>query len=92
MERIWQEYGDDNVLVIGIDYLDTQSKALDFIQRFDLSYPIGPDIGTDISATFNISGVPETFILDKEGVIAEHITGPADYVQLSQIIDELLQK
>ena len=92
MERIWQEYGDDNVLVIGIDYLDTQSKALDFIQRFDLSYPIGPDIGTDISATFNISGVPETFILDKKGVIAEHITGPADYVQLSQIIEELLQK
>jgi cytochrome c biogenesis protein CcmG/thiol:disulfide interchange protein DsbE len=92
MERIWQEYGDANVLVIGIDYLDTESKALDFIQRFDLSYPIGPDIGTDISETFNISGVPETFLLDKKGYIAEQITGPADYDQLCQIIEELLKK
>jgi cytochrome c biogenesis protein CcmG/thiol:disulfide interchange protein DsbE len=92
MERIWREYRDDNVLVIGIDYLDTESKALDFIWRFVLTYPIGSDTGTDISKAFNISGVPETFVLDKGGMIAEHIIGPVDYDQLHQIIEELLQK
>jgi cytochrome c biogenesis protein CcmG/thiol:disulfide interchange protein DsbE len=56
--------------VIGIAIQDTEEKALAFARRFGKTYFLGMDTPAgDISLSYGIYGVPETFFLDGNGVI-----------------------
>jgi cytochrome c biogenesis protein CcmG/thiol:disulfide interchange protein DsbE len=63
-----------------------------YLDRFDITYPNGPDLGSRISAIFNRNlGVPETYFIDRNGVLRSIKIGP--FTSLQQIhasIDPLL--
>jgi len=92
LQKAWEYYqprGD--VLFLGIAWTDTESASLDYIKRFGITYPNGPDLGTAISQAYRTTGVPETYIIDKNGVLAAIKLSP--YTSLAEIksaIDPLL--
>lgn len=90
LEQVWREYKDRGVMFLGVDYVDTEPEALAFIERFNVTYPNGPDLGTRISQAYRIRGVPETYIVGKDGELAETIIGPTKKTQLTPIIERLL--
>jgi hypothetical protein len=51
-----------------------------------------PDLGTRISDLYNIQGVPETFVIDKDGNVAQFFYAPITGEQLSAVVDPLLQQ
>jgi cytochrome c biogenesis protein CcmG/thiol:disulfide interchange protein DsbE len=67
LERAWEKYGGRGLVVLGVDYVDTEPEAKGFIAEFKQTYPNGPDVGTRISQAYHISGVPETYFVDKDG-------------------------
>ncbi len=94
LQAAWEYYQPTGeVVFLGVDYVDTEPEALAYLEKFKITYPNGPDLGTRISQAFRIRGVPETYIIDQNGVLADVMIGP--YSSLSQIrrsIDPLLQK
>ncbi len=92
LEAAWKYYqprGD--VMFLGIAWTDTESASLKYIDRFGITYPNGPDLGTSISQAYRTTGVPETYIIDKNGLLAAIKLSP--YTSLSEIqasIDPLL--
>jgi cytochrome c biogenesis protein CcmG/thiol:disulfide interchange protein DsbE len=70
LEAVWREYKDRGLLVLGVDYTDTEPAALAYLERFDISYPNGPDLGGRISRRYGLTGVPETVLIDAEGRVA----------------------
>jgi cytochrome c biogenesis protein CcmG, thiol:disulfide interchange protein DsbE len=90
LEAVWQKYQDRGVVVVGVGYSDTESKAKEFIQEYGLTYPNGPDVGTRISEMYHIQGVPETFIIDQNGEIAHFIFAQVNEKDLSAKLDEML--
>jgi cytochrome c biogenesis protein CcmG/thiol:disulfide interchange protein DsbE len=66
--RFYQPRGD--VVFLGVDWTDTDSAAQDYLKKFDISYTNGPDLGTRISQKYRITGVPETYIVDQNGMIS----------------------
>jgi cytochrome c biogenesis protein CcmG, thiol:disulfide interchange protein DsbE len=94
LENAWRYYqprGD--VVFLGIGYIDTEPEARAYLQKFQITYPNGPDLRTRISQAFRIRGVPETYIVDQEGRLADKKIGP--YTSLAQIkgmIDPLLDQ
>jgi hypothetical protein len=60
--------------------------------EFNLSYPNGPDMGTRISQIFNRSlGVPETYVIDQQGVLRSIQIGPFQTLaEIQAVIDPLL--
>ncbi len=90
LERTWRAYKDKGVLFIGVDYLDTEKKALEYIAEFDITYPNGPDIGTRIADAYRIKGVPETFFVDKKGYLRGVKIGPLRPPELEEKLDALL--
>ncbi len=76
LERVWQQYKDKDVVVVGVAYTDTEKNAKAYLQEFNNSYPNGLDIGTKISEMYNIQGVPETFIIDRDGNVARFFKVP----------------
>ena len=56
--------------MIGVDYTDTEREALGYIERHGVTYPNGMDKADRVSRAYGITGVPETFLIDKEGNLA----------------------
>lgn len=90
LEETWRKYKDQGVVFIGVDYVDTEAKALAYLEEFDITYFNGPDIGTRISQAYNIQGVPETFFVGKHGELRGMHVGPLLPPDLDNKIEELL--
>jgi cytochrome c biogenesis protein CcmG/thiol:disulfide interchange protein DsbE len=92
LEQAWrdlQSRGD--VVFLGVDYVDTEPEAMAYLEQFDITYPNGPDIGTEISQSYRIRSVPETYIIDRSGVIYHRQIGPFHSLEhIKSILDPLL--
>jgi cytochrome c biogenesis protein CcmG/thiol:disulfide interchange protein DsbE len=87
--RFYQPRGD--VVFLGVDYVDTEPEAMAYLEKFNITYPNGADLGTRISQAYRIRGVPETYIIAPDGELASAQVGP--FTSLAQIkakIDPLL--
>jgi len=93
LEQAWQQYRSGNeVVFLGVAWTDTDSKAKDYIQNFGISYLNGPDLGTRISQLYRITGVPETYVIDRNGVLVDvHLMPFSSTHEITGIIDPLLK-
>ena len=88
--RIYQPGGE--VMFLGVDYVDTETEAMAYLEKFDVTYPNGPDLRTRISQAFRIRGVPETYIIDKDGKLAAFKISPfLSLAEIQGMIDPLLE-
>lgn len=71
LQSTWLKYKDQGLVLIGVDYVDTDSEAKKFMQEFGITYPNGPDIGTRISQAYRITGVPESYFITREGKLLD---------------------
>jgi len=83
LQQAYENYKDKGVVFIGVNYVDTEPEARDYMARFDITYPNGPDLGTRISQAYRIRGVPETYIMGANGNLVEAKIGP--YASLAEI-------
>jgi len=92
LEEAWRYYQPSGkVVFLGVDYVDTEPEARLFLKKFGNTYPNGPDMGTRISQMFRIQGVPETYIIDTNGIIRHVKIGPFLTVdEIKSMIDPLL--
>ena len=71
LQALWEQYREQGLVVVGVDYVDTEPEAKKFMQDFGITYPAGPDVGTRISQTYKITGVPETYFITREGKVLQ---------------------
>jgi cytochrome c biogenesis protein CcmG/thiol:disulfide interchange protein DsbE len=90
LEQAWRDYRDQGVWFIGVDYLDIDSAGLAYLDRYGITYPNGPDIGSRMFQDYQSTGVPETFFIDKEGVVQHVQIGALTQPQLYGLLDRLL--
>jgi cytochrome c biogenesis protein CcmG, thiol:disulfide interchange protein DsbE len=70
LEAAWRHYQPDGeVVFLGVAWTDTDKKSLEYLEKFDITYPNGPDLGTRIAQAYRITGVPETYIIDRDGIL-----------------------
>ncbi|MCX7939972.1 MAG: TlpA family protein disulfide reductase [Thermoflexales bacterium] len=91
LERVWREYRERGVVFVGVDYLDTEAPALAYLKQFDVTYPNGLDVQQRIAKAYRITGVPETFFIDREGRVAEAVIAPLTEADLRRRLDALLR-
>ena len=93
MEAAWKTYEPGGkVVFLGVDWVDTAPEAKNYLQNFGISYLNGPDLRTAISQIFRIKGVPETYILSKDGHLANVKIGPfASVGEIQSMVDPLVQ-
>jgi cytochrome c biogenesis protein CcmG/thiol:disulfide interchange protein DsbE len=87
LEEAYQIYRDRGVAFLGVDYSDTDRAALAYLERYGVTYPNGPDIGTRISQAFRIRAVPETYFVGPDGILAARKIGP--FLSLQEIVDTI---
>jgi len=84
-----QDYG---VPVYGIAFKDRPEDTAAYIKEMGSPYKkIGLDVDGRVSIDFGLTGVPETFILDKNGVVRYRLSQPLDEDTIQSDIAPLLQ-
>lgn len=89
-ERFWQKNKDKGILVVGIAIQDEAESALNFARTFGKTYILGLDENGRASIDYGVAGVPETFFIDKAGIIRHKHTGPITNKELQTYLNEIL--
>ena len=92
LEQAWLAYQDQGVQFYGIAYKDADSKAQAFLDEFGVSYPSTVDTSNRTARNYGVTGVPETFVIDREGLLVHHFLGPITGAQLSREIERALSQ
>jgi len=84
---------DERFQIVGINHRDQRSNALSFLEELGNPYDVvGVDRRGRASIEWGVYGVPETFLVDENGVIFHKHVGPINAQQLSQVILPLLEQ
>lgn len=82
LERAWRSQRRPAALFLGLNMQDVSDDAREFIDEFDGSYPNVRD-GSDATAlTWGVTGLPETFFIDRRGRVVGHVIGAIGSGQL----------
>lgn len=89
-ERIWNEYRDQNVLFLGVNTDEPETDAVNYLYEYRITYPNGPDRGGKMEDDYRITGIPETFVIDRQGKIVEHFLSTPRESELRDAIERAL--
>ena len=95
LERLYKELKGENfeILAVSIDAVGTIAVA-PFMKKHNLSFPALMDPDGTISALYQTTGVPESFIVNQEGILINKIIGPRDWAapEVTGFLRDLIQK
>lgn len=78
LQDAYERWRDAGVVVLGVDYQDGSADARAFMEEFGLTYPSVRDGSGSVLAGYGVTGVPETFFIDRQGRIVDYTSGPVD--------------
>jgi cytochrome c biogenesis protein CcmG, thiol:disulfide interchange protein DsbE len=90
LERAARAYA-GKVYFVGVNVQDTDANARAFLARHGVTYPNGRDASASVAVEYGMSGVPESYFVDREGRVARKWQGPLDDRQIRSFLDELLR-
>jgi cytochrome c biogenesis protein CcmG/thiol:disulfide interchange protein DsbE len=92
LQRWHRRLRKDGATVLGIDVQDVAGDARNFVAEYGLTYPMLRDGPGDIRDEFGILGLPETFVIDRQGRIAAVARGPVDEEFMRKQVVPLLRE
>jgi len=80
MEKLHQELKDESfeILAVSIDVSGAEA-VIPFMKKHKLGFSALTDTTGAIKNLYQTIGVPESFIIDKDGIIVEKVIGPRDW-------------
>ena len=68
-----------NLIAVNENNIFYQGKIKPFLHKFGIDFTVPVDPLSKLDHLYKITGVPETFVIDQNGVVAEHVIGPRDW-------------
>jgi peroxiredoxin len=94
MEALYNKLKGDKfeILAVSID-AGGQKVVAPFIERLKLTFPALLDKKGKIRNLYGVIGIPESFIIDKNGIIVKKVIGPLDWSKpdVTRFFEDLLQ-
>jgi cytochrome c biogenesis protein CcmG/thiol:disulfide interchange protein DsbE len=91
LQATYEKYKDQGVVFLGVDWTDIEGDALNYLKRFGITYANGPDLQTKIGPLYRLTGVPETYVIDRDGSVQFFKVSPITVAELSSVLDRVLQ-
>lgn len=79
MQRLYAKLPKDKFEMIALFNNDKKPVVQKFVAQLGLTFPILSDEYNFAGPKYGLTGLPETFIVDKKGVIREKFIGPAEW-------------
>ena len=93
IEAAWKAYKNKGIVFLGVDFYDQEPAARRYLEKFQITYPNGPDLGGAASKRYGIRAVPETFFINPEGqIVGCRKAGQLSDAELKARIAEIMPK
>lgn len=80
IERLFRSLSESSSFkVVTILYKDDLNRALSFMKENGYTFPVYLNTDESAAKIFGITGIPETFIIDKHGLLRNKVIGPAEW-------------
>ena len=87
-----EDYASFDTTFVAVNYQDSPDRAEAFLDELGRSsvtiYTI--DEGSATAFEWGVLGLPETFFVDRDGIVVGKVSGPVTYGLLSQTIERIL--
>lgn len=82
------------VLAVSLDRVTTKKDIPPFIKSMNLTFPVLVDSWGQTDKRYKLMGVPETYIIDQDGILREKVIGPRDWTRVGslRVVMDLLKK
>ena len=91
LEDAWQRHRTSGVVVLGLKIQDLSGDALGFIDRYGQTYPHVRDKSDRSYQAYGLTGVPETYFIDADGLVRAHKIGEVSAEQLEAGITAIIR-
>ena len=91
LDAAWNRYRERGVVFVGVLFEDTVQDGAKFADAFQIDWPLVDDPGSRTAIDFGVFGVPETFVIARDGTVVDKRVGPVDYPWLTDTIEEALR-
>lgn len=95
MEKLYKQFKSDQFEIMAVS-IDTQGVkvVVPFMEKLNLTFPALLDRKGKIRNIYGVTGIPESFIIDKNGIIIKKVIGPLDWSKpdVSRFFGDLMQK
>jgi cytochrome c biogenesis protein CcmG/thiol:disulfide interchange protein DsbE len=87
MEVLYKNFERDGlvILAVSIDRVTTKKDIPPFVKGLSLTFPVLIDSWGQTDKRYKLMGVPETYIIDQQGVLREKVIGPRDWTVLDNL-------
>ncbi len=86
LQAVVDRYPND-VIVLGVDPLESKSKAAGILEEFDATYPAVLDSSGAVTDHYRIGvGLPKTYFIDKDGILRATKTGEIHQENLRELL------
>jgi thiol-disulfide isomerase/thioredoxin len=94
MENLYQEYKNNNFIVLAVNVKDRRQEALAFVKELKLTYPIAFDPNAEVASLYGAWGLPTTYIIGPKGEGLARGWGPAEWYSPASrnLFKELLEQ
>ena len=92
LEQEQRKLARQNATILGVTYLDNSGDSEAFVRHEHISYPVVRDVSGSFVRSFGTTGVPETFVINRQGKIAALRRFQVDSKWLDQTLPSILKQ
>ena len=89
LERAWQATRDNDVQFVGVNVWEAESDARNFIREQRISYLNVLDPAGRLAVELGLTGIPETYFVNREGKLVRRWIGPITDDRLQSMVAEI---
>lgn len=88
----WQRYRDRGVVFLGVLFQDSPANGRKYMEELGGDWPTALDPKSRTAIDYGVYGVPETFFIGRDGIVAHKQVGASSYPLLIERIEALLAR
>ena len=95
IQAVYEDYQEQGFVVLAVNttFQDNEFDVNDFVDEYNLTFPILLDKSGEVSQQYQLRGLPSTYFVDQKGVIQSVIVGgPMNETMIRSRVEALLKE
>lgn len=87
LQQLHEEMG-DRVEILGLDRAEPAETVRRFVRKYGITFKVLLDREDEVARRYQLTGIPETFFVDSEGVVRVKWIGPMTLAQMRGFVEQ----
>jgi peroxiredoxin len=87
---VYERFQEQGFVVLGVDYQEPVDDVRGFVEEWGMSYPVLLDADAAVVRQYRLTGIPESYLIDQDGVLRERRIGEMKQEEIACMAEALL--